>query len=75
MLNVVLSKPNEVVYEGQARSVILPGENGVLELLPFHKPLMSRLIAGSVIIDGKAFSIRRGVVGVSLDKVTVIIEE
>ncbi len=75
MLDVTVVTPEKVVFEGKAKSIILPGEQGVFELLPFHKPLLSRLISGKLLIDKNAFSIRRGIVGINHNKATIIIEE
>ena len=73
--NVLILTLDRVVYEGQGRSLILPGEKGVLEILPYHKKLLTRLIQGSMVLDGNAFPIKRGVAKVGLNDVTVIVEE
>ena len=76
MLEVTLLSPNKVLFEGKARSVILPGEQGVFEVLSYHKPLLSRLISGKVIINNEhEFAISRGIVGINLNKATVVVEE
>lgn len=76
MLNVLVVTPIRVLFEGRAESVIFPGEEGVFEVLSYHKPLLSRLISGSLIIDHEhIFPIRRGVAGVNRNKATVIVEE
>lgn len=74
MLNVLILSPEEVIFEGQAETVSLPGEQGVFEVLPYHKNLLSRLLSGSVIVDGRSFLIRRGIVKVQQNTVTVISE-
>ena len=74
-LDLLVLSSERLIYEGKAASVVLPGENGVFEVLPFHKRLLSRLLAGLVIIDKKAMRIKRGVVKVGLNRVTVIVEE
>ena len=74
-LDVTILNPKEIVFEGQAKSVILPGEQGVFEVLAFHKPLLSRLISGIMLVDNKNFPIRRGIVKVHRNKVTVIVEQ
>jgi len=74
MLNVLVITPQEVLYEGPATGIILPGEQGVFEILEHHKRLISRLFTGNVTIDDKTFSIRRGMVTVEEDKVTIVIE-
>ncbi len=63
------------MYKGQAKSVIVPGEQGVFEVLPFHKRIMSRLMAGEVCVDERHFPIRRGLVKVDQNRVMIIIEE
>ena len=74
-IDLLILSPERLIYEGRASSVILPGEHGVFEILPFHKRLMSRLLAGLVIIDRKVMRIKRGVVKVGLNQVTIIVEE
>ena len=75
LLDVSVLSPEKIIYEGKARSVVLPGEQGVFEVLPYHKRILSRLISGALVIDGEVFSIYRGIVSVSQNKVTVIVEE
>ncbi|MDD5194401.1 MAG: hypothetical protein PHQ96_01835 [Candidatus Omnitrophica bacterium] len=74
-LDVLLLNPQAVIFEGKAENVILPGEQGVFEILPYHKPTLSRLIFGTVFVDNQSFPLRRGVVKVINNKVTIIIEE
>ncbi len=73
-LDVAVLTPEEILFEGKASTVTLPGEEGVCEILPFHKRLLSRLISGTVIIDDKPIDIRRGVVKVNQNKVIIILE-
>ena len=75
MLEVVVVTPKRVIFEGKAKSVIMPGEQGVFEALSFHKPLLSRLVSGNLIIDQKIFPVRRGVVGINNNRATIIVEE
>ena len=75
MLEVIIATVERIIFEGKARSIILPGEQGVFEILPFHKPLLSRLISGCLIVDGKPYPVRRGIAGVSRNTVTVIFEQ
>lgn len=76
MLKVTVVTPVRMLYEGGAESVIFPGEQGVFEVLSYHKPLLSRLISGKLIINQEhIFPIRRGVVGIHSNKATVIVEE
>ena len=75
MLDVIIYNPEKLVFRGQANSVVFPGEFGVFEVLSYHKPLLSRLIGGNIFVDDKSFKIRCGIVGVSHNKATVVIEE
>jgi F-type H+-transporting ATPase subunit epsilon len=74
-LNVTILTPEKLIYRGRAESVVLPGEKGVFEILPHHKRLLSRLLGGTVFVDGKKMQIRRGVAKVALNEVTIIVEE
>ena len=75
LLEVSVLNPQEVLFEGKARSIIVPGEEGVFEVLPFHKRMISRLLSGVIFVDDRRFPIRRGVIKVDLKKVTIVIEE
>lgn len=65
----------EVLFNGHARQAIFPGEQGMFEVLPMHRPLVSLLLPGTIVIDEEqVIPIWRGVVKVSLDRVTAIVE-
>lgn len=74
MLDVTILTPQEVLFQGRASRVILPGEAGTFEVGPFHRPLVSRLLPGFLIVDDRSVLIRRGVVKVMGDRVTSIVE-
>ena len=74
VMDVTVLTPRRVLFNGKARNIILPGELGVFEVLPFHKSLLSRLISGILYIDEKGIAITRGVVKVYNNIVTIIIE-
>lgn len=74
-LKVTILTPEKLVFRGTAESVLLPGEKGVFEVLPHHKRLMSRLLSGIIVLDGKKLAIKRGVAKVALNEVTIIVEE
>ncbi len=75
MVEVTIVSPEKVIFEGKARSVILPWERGVFEILSYHKPLLSRLVKGKLIVDSNVFPISRGIVGIHLNKATIVVEE
>lgn len=74
-IDVVILTPERMIFEGKAKSLILPGEKGAFEVQPFHKKLLSRLVSGTLTLDGESLKIRRGVAKVGQNRVTVIIEE
>ena len=74
MIDVQLVSTEEVIFDGKAQSIIFPGEYGVFEVLSYHKPIISRLIRGNVVIDGRLYPIRRGLAGLRHNKVTIIVE-
>jgi len=73
-MDVVILSPQDLLYQGRASRVIFPGEEGVFEVAPFHRPLVSRLLPGLIVVDQQAFPIHRGVVKVRHDVVTAIVE-
>jgi F0F1-type ATP synthase epsilon subunit len=75
LLTVTVRTPSEEVFQGKAASVILPGESGVFEVLPFHKRILSRLVTGTISVDERDIPIKRGIVMVDQNTVTVIAED
>jgi len=75
LLSVTVLSPEEIVFQGKADRVILPGESGVFEVLPFHRQLLSRLLTGTIIIDEQLIPIYRGVVQIGGNSITVIMEK
>ena len=75
LLDVTVLSPTQVIFEGKARNMIVPGEQGVFEVLPFHKRILSRLLAGTMLIEERSFLMRRGIIKVNQNRVTVIMEE
>ncbi|HBU08155.1 MAG TPA: hypothetical protein DEA99_02935 [Candidatus Omnitrophica bacterium] len=74
LLDVSVLSPRGVIFEGKAGSVILPGEQGVFEIMPFHKHILSLLVGGNLTVDEKDIPVKRGIAKIELNKVTVIIE-
>lgn len=74
-LNVTILTPEEIIFEGKALSLVLPGEQGVFEILPFHKQILSRLVTGILIVNEESMPIKRGVVQFNQNRAVVIIEK
>ena len=70
--------PDKKLFEGEIKSVSLPGSDGSLGILNNHAPMISALKAGKVKITDHAgtqsFAIKGGVVEVLKNKVIVLAE-
>ena len=75
LLDISVLSPQEIIFSGRAKSVIVPGEQGVFEVLPFHKCILSRLVSGALHIDKRSFPIQRGLIKVYKNNVTILVEE
>jgi F-type H+-transporting ATPase subunit epsilon len=52
MLTVSVISPEKILFEGPASSVVAPGHDGELGLLPGHAPLMTVLGRGVLRLEG-----------------------
>ena len=74
MIEVTIMNQAQVIFDGIAKSVILPGDTGEFEILPFHWPIISLLGKGEIIIDEMGFPVSKGIVRFSDDKLVALIE-
>jgi F0F1-type ATP synthase epsilon subunit len=74
MFRISIIKLNQVVFEGSANSVVLPGEEGEFEIMDFHRDIMSLLKRGNITIDGIDFPIEKGIANFAKDKLDVFVE-
>lgn len=66
-MKVKITKPDSILFEGDAKLIQLPGAGGKFEILENHAPIISTLEVGDirlVLHDGteQTFSVRGGVV-------------
>ena len=74
-MDVTIVSLQDVLFSGTAHALIVPGEQGIFEILPMHRPIVSLLLPGTIVIDEqRVVPIRRGVVKVAFDQVTAIVE-
>ncbi|MDD4957062.1 MAG: hypothetical protein PHH49_07845 [Candidatus Omnitrophica bacterium] len=67
---------DRVIYDGDASSIFLQGDQGEFELLPFHYPVLSVLKEGDIVIDwDKAVSIKKGIVRFFRNECVIIVEQ
>jgi len=78
-MNIKITKPGEVLFEGDVKLAQLPGTGGLFEILNNHAPIISSLQRGTlriVLPDGeeKTFDIRGGVVKSQQNVLTVLVQ-
>ena len=69
--------PESKVYEGEVKSVLLPGTNGKFEILNNHAPIISTLTAGQIRIvnnndQREMFNINGGVIEMQNNNIIVL---
>lgn len=72
MLRVRCIRNHEQVFEGTAVQVILPGDEGEVSVMDFHAPMLCALGVGDVQIDERRIAVRRGIVRVARNAVTIV---
>jgi F-type H+-transporting ATPase subunit epsilon len=77
-MKLVIAKVNEVYFDGECRSVTLPGAAGELTVLGHHEPLITTLKEGIITVrkvagDEQTFEIKKGLLEVRADGATVIL--
>jgi len=78
-MKVVIAKVDEVLFEGDAYSLTVPGADGEMTVLGSHMPLITTLKQGVASVrtapnaEPKTFQIQGGVLEVRADGATVIL--
>jgi F-type H+-transporting ATPase subunit epsilon len=78
-MKIEILTPERKVYEGEIKSVRVPGKKGSFQVLKDHAPIISTLESGSVIIIDQAdtvkeFKINGGVVEVRSNRIILLAE-
>ncbi len=74
MFPVLLISQIDVVFEGAADSVTLPGDEGEFEVLDFHHDIISLLMEGNIVIDGRYYPIRKGIAKFYKNELVALVE-
>jgi len=76
-MQVTIAKIDEVLYEGEADSLTVPGSAGEMTVLTHHEPLITTLKSGRITVrasgEEKMFDITEGVLEISPHGATVIL--
>jgi F-type H+-transporting ATPase subunit epsilon len=78
-MKIEIITPDRKVFEGEIKSVRVPGKKGSFQVLKDHAPIISTLENGSVIIVDQAnkeiiFEIDGGVIEVKMNKIILLAE-
>lgn len=78
-MQIEIVTPNAKLFEGEVRSVNLPGSLGGFEILNHHAPIVSSLTSGNIHVsteDGvnQIFKINGGVVEMKNNKIIILAE-
>ena len=75
-MRLVVLSPKQTVFDGEVRSVFLPGDLAEFEILDYHAPIVSLLRAGNVVVDWELkIPIRRGMVKFDRNECVILVEE
>jgi F-type H+-transporting ATPase subunit epsilon len=78
-MNISVLTPDKEIFEGTITSVIVPGTNGMFQILENHAAIVSSLGAGAVSItkaDGQKmeFTIAKGFIEVNNNVVSLLVQ-
>jgi F-type H+-transporting ATPase subunit epsilon len=78
-MKIEIITPDQKVYEGDIKSVRVPGSKGSFQVLKDHAPIVSTLDSGPVIIadnsgNTKKFIINGGVIEVKMNRIILLAE-
>ena len=75
--SVIVVSPNEMLYEGDAEEIVVPGQEGGMSILGRHAPLLAVLKKGTIEIindsSQKEIDIESGFVEVSKKKASTFV--
>lgn len=75
-MRVIILNPKHVLFEGDAKSVFLPGDMAEFEIMDCHAPIVSLLRPGMVVVDWeKNIPIKRGMVKFDNNECKILVEE
>ena len=79
-LHAQLISPDRVVFDGEIRSVVIPGVEGDMTVFPGHQPVVTMLLPGMIVaVDaagaGRRAFVRGGYVEITGTSVTILADE
>jgi len=75
-MKLTVLSPKQTIFDGEAKSIFLPGDLAEFEILDYHVPIVSLLRAGNVVVDWKnKIPIRRGMIKFDRNECMILVEE
>jgi len=75
-VKLTILSPKQVIYEGEAKSLFLPGDRAEFELLDYHAPILSLLLPGDVVVDWEErIPISKGIVRFDNNECVILVEQ
>jgi len=76
MFEIRIISPQGVLFEGQCNKAFFQGDTGEFEILDYHKPIVSILRQGNILIDEeKSFPVNKGIMRFSNQECVVLTQE
>ena len=78
-MKIKITKPDSILFEGEAKLVQLPGTGGLFEILENHAPIISSLSKGTLRLmlsdnSEQTFDIRGGVVKGQQNDILILVQ-
>ncbi len=78
LFTLTISRVDEQLFNGDARSVTIPAERGQMTVLAHHEPLITLLKEGIITVRTEAgeqtFPVKRGMCEISNNQATVLVQ-
>lgn len=75
-MKLTVLSPKQTLFDGDVKSVFLPGDLAEFEILDYHAPIVSLLRAGNVVVDWRdKIPIRRGMLKFDRNECMILVEE
>ena len=80
MMHLEIITSEKILFEGEIKLIKLPGVSGSFEIMTNHAPIISTLTQGKIKVKETNdvvtyFEVKGGLIEVSNNKVTVLVEE
>lgn len=73
-MKVSILEPKGAIWQGTARDLILPTEDGEICVLDFHQPFLTRLTKGDIRLGTDKISIKDGVARMHANELVILAE-